>query len=295
MSFMGAFGSSFSDSFNASVARSENQKNDMLRMGYADFIDRSKERREKEQKASQEVKSAKAFAKSMGLPEGAFNNVIEWRDAGYSNDEIIQMTQKAVWGGTQNADTTQNAASVGQGGQIVDARDSVSSQMQGSGLAPAAQKVQQQQTPNLTQQNKQAPNSRPGLLGSLSGIFDKKSPEEKQKATTDRNIQQIAKHTGRTEEEVRNTMMNTEGPNQTERNRQGLQVSGIDPTASIKALQKGEGGDDLSSEGKAIDSYVRAQAAYEADPTADNKARVDKAQRVLAIHAERSTETLRNK
>lgn len=250
--FMAGFGEAFSSSFQNQFARDEDRKQDTFKMMYADYLDRRKEQKAKDT----DVSWAKNTAKTLNLPDEAWPTLYEWKQSGIGEDQIRRDAVSGTWGQPQQA---QNIAPAPVPQQADQAQTSTMNNAQVDPRQAQAAQADRFPTP-MDQQN--LPTMKKGLLGSLSGVFDPKRQQEKQRQ---QGMERIGQVTGASPEQVQQTMAG--GPTQAiPQNRAQFTPS---PTAySPKVADLG-------------DAYVneaRARAAYEQNQTDANKRRWDAAQ-----------------
>lgn len=194
MSFMEGFGNAFSSSFQKSYDRSAQQRDDIFKMNYANYLEGSKERRKADQAAKDEIKQAKKMTEWAGAPQEAWPTVLSWIQAGASLKDVNEKIKGGTW--------EKNASETPQQSDSLLASSSMTPQQTSTEVDPRAS---MQQTTQMTQdsQKKVGGNMLPGLLGSASGVFSNLKNNMSRAGMSEGAIRQIAAQEGISEEEVR--------------------------------------------------------------------------------------------
>jgi hypothetical protein len=255
--FMSGFGPAFSRSFEGARDRAASERQDTFRLVYSDLISKREKRDAEVKEDRKAVAKAKALASSVpGVPEEAWTKAYEWVKSDLSDAQIMENLQT----GSFEVGATPPAADQAA------APDAVSSQMEASGIAPAASP-----TPEVTPAS--APRGEVDTGNPITAFLRKKSGKQGD-FRREQAIEKIARETGASVDDVRAEL-------------DGSAPVGTDVNSSSVKYTPGalsQNPDKFDTIEKASIEAAQAATAYESNPTPQNKARLDKAeQRMQAI------------
>lgn len=250
MSFMQGFGEGFSRTFNQTLAQNHERKQDAFRLFYNDYLDRKKERSNFEQEDTKRIKQAKALVEGTGLPEGTWVKAYEWLDAGLPQDEVIKRLSTGTFGpsdlpaGQTNPAVMETQKALGQEG------------IQGPvpGASPQPQVPPQQ------------PQAVAQVAPKQSFIQDILNKDEDPNKYKDYALGQIGKYTGLPPEAIDKVL--TQAP---ERSVTPEMMAGMTFTPGPQERDLPQTVD------KASAIYDRAKRAFDTNPSAINKKRMEDA------------------
>ena len=191
--FMAGFGSAFSDSFNATRKREADDKSDLFKMQYTDYISKRDERTKQDAINAKNVKAAKEMVRMTGQPDDAWGAVYSQLSADIPAATIMKQLEE----NQATVEPVTNVTSPGDNGAPADPRDdltqgassAVDSQMKSSGMA----------TP-------------PGggifsRIGAALGGNTQEAPETQDRSSRfDQGLDRVAEASGTTTDDVKNTL-----------------------------------------------------------------------------------------
>src|SRR5688572_21472116 len=160
MGFMAGFGPTFARSFEGARDRAAQERQDVFRLTYQDFMQRQQQYDEWNREDAKFVKSAQDWEQQYDLPEGAWTTIYNWQKTGKSDEQIQEWIQKGKFSVDENAIAAP---------KVEDAQG-IDTEMQATGLSPAPG-----QTAAAPPQAEQRDT---GLFGSLLGNLAQKGKKK---------------------------------------------------------------------------------------------------------------------
>lgn len=198
MGFMQGFGSAFANTFSNTVSQAQQEKHDVFRMTYADYLDRSKEQEKYKREDSLAIRKAQEYEKMYDLPSGAWTQIYSWVKSGEDSSDIQKWIQKGQW-------IPQEEQGGPQAPQGPEGPQGVDRQMQQAGMAPQSSlpQAQQAQQSRQTQVAPEAPADKMAAFGGLLGNLSQKGKSGgKEAARRNQAMDRIARTTGQSRQQV---------------------------------------------------------------------------------------------
>jgi hypothetical protein len=259
MGFMAGFGPAFAQSFNSSLERRAQRKDDMFKLTYKEYLDRRNQYEQKKSEDSAAIKKAKVLARDMAGNEEAWPMIREWIGSGLTDGQIDELIKNGEF-------ETKGIAKPASPDMI----DPVDTQMQSAGLDQGAVTPSNLPTETGTQ-SAPAPQA-PQMPGAGGGMMDKLFPGmAAKKAARDENtnFNQIASVTGDSPDQIKNVMSGRAGV---------TKVADMEPGVIYKKKPGSFEPDKINAPDEVWIEHTQAKRAYEENPTAVNEVRLQMAE-----------------
>ena len=103
--FATGFANSLAEGIKRNDQRSYEEKQDLMKLSYGYMMKQDEKRSEREAESQKNIRKAKALAKSLGAPEGAWPEIYEAVDSGMSDKQIDAMFSSGEWGDRAGANS----------------------------------------------------------------------------------------------------------------------------------------------------------------------------------------------
>lgn len=90
MSFVAGFGETFSQGMRDREQAKRQEKQDLFKLTYSEYIRRREKREENQAKDAQTIRLAKSLAQTSGAPDGSWVNAYEWLKSGMDQDMVLE-------------------------------------------------------------------------------------------------------------------------------------------------------------------------------------------------------------